>query len=155
MLQNYTAGPDIEGVHSAMDLNTSTLWWLVAGALVAAELLTGTFYLLMLAIGAAAGALTAHLHLGMTAQLLAPLPSSAGIAGWYHRRQHPTAAPRKPTRRESRHRPIGLKVEAWQDGRLAFSTAAPAGKPASSGAAHRPHLVATTIRAGLAGLPDR
>ena len=34
-----------------MDLNTSTLWWLVAGALVAAELLTGTFYLLMLAIG--------------------------------------------------------------------------------------------------------
>jgi hypothetical protein len=29
----------------------STVWWLLAGAAVAVELLTGTFYLLMLAIG--------------------------------------------------------------------------------------------------------
>ena len=29
----------------------STIWWLVAGALVIAELLTGSFYLLMLALG--------------------------------------------------------------------------------------------------------
>ena len=29
--------------------SASTLWWLVAGGLVAAELITGTFYLLMLA----------------------------------------------------------------------------------------------------------
>ena len=34
----------------------STVWWLVAGAAVALELMTGTFYLLMLAIGLAAGA---------------------------------------------------------------------------------------------------
>ena len=32
----------------------STLWWIAAGLLVAAELLTGTFYLLMLAIGGVA-----------------------------------------------------------------------------------------------------
>jgi membrane protein implicated in regulation of membrane protease activity len=38
----------------------STLWWIVTGLLVAAELLTGTFYLLMLAIGGVAGALAAH-----------------------------------------------------------------------------------------------
>ena len=43
----------------------STLWWLMAGAAVVAELLTGTFYLLMLAIGLAAGALAAHLGVGM------------------------------------------------------------------------------------------
>ena len=35
-------------------MNDSTVWWLVTGALVAAELMTGTFYLLMLAIGAVA-----------------------------------------------------------------------------------------------------
>ena len=34
-----------------MDLSSPTLWWLLAGALVAAELATGTFYLLMLALG--------------------------------------------------------------------------------------------------------
>ena len=38
----------------------STIWWLVAGALVIAELLTGSFYLLMLALGAIVGALCAH-----------------------------------------------------------------------------------------------
>ena len=32
-------------------MSEPTLWWLVTGAIVAAELLTGTFYLLMLAIG--------------------------------------------------------------------------------------------------------
>jgi len=41
-------------------MNNPTIWWLVAGALVALELTTGTFYLLMLALGAAAGAVVAH-----------------------------------------------------------------------------------------------
>jgi membrane protein implicated in regulation of membrane protease activity len=31
-----------------MEFQASTLWWVLAGALVIAELLTGTFYLLML-----------------------------------------------------------------------------------------------------------
>ncbi|OQW89401.1 MAG: hypothetical protein BWK72_05620 [Rhodoferax ferrireducens] len=38
----------------------STLWWFAAGALVAAELVTGTFYLLMIATGLTAAALAAH-----------------------------------------------------------------------------------------------
>ena len=46
-----------------MDLTAATLWWLAAGVAVAAELATGTFYLLMLALGLAAGALAAHLGL--------------------------------------------------------------------------------------------
>ena len=53
-----------------MNLDASTLWWLMAGVAVATELLTGTFYLLMLAIGLAAGALAAHAGLGTTAQIL-------------------------------------------------------------------------------------
>ena len=50
-----------------MNLDASTLWWLMAGVAVAIELLTGTFYLLMLAIGSAAGAVVAHTGLGLTA----------------------------------------------------------------------------------------
>ena len=33
----------------------STIWWLLAGAAVALELVTGTFYLLMLAVGLGRG----------------------------------------------------------------------------------------------------
>ena len=40
-----------------MDWSHATTWWIVAGVLVAAELATGTFYLLMLALGAAAAAM--------------------------------------------------------------------------------------------------
>jgi membrane protein implicated in regulation of membrane protease activity len=46
----------IEGIPMAL----STIWWLIAGGLIAVELLTSTFYLLMLAIGAVAAALAAH-----------------------------------------------------------------------------------------------
>ncbi len=41
-------------------MDTPTLWLIVAGALVIAELLTGTFYLLMFSLGATAAALTAY-----------------------------------------------------------------------------------------------
>ena len=57
-------------------MSDSTLWWTVTGLLVAAELLTGTFYLLMLALGGVAGALAAHLGLELSAQL-----ASAGVVG--------------------------------------------------------------------------
>ena len=40
-----------------MDLEASTLWWVLAGLLVIAERLSGTVYLLMLAMGSAAAAL--------------------------------------------------------------------------------------------------
>ena len=42
-------------------MEQSTIWWLAAGIVVAAELLTGSFYLLMLALGLAAAAIAAHL----------------------------------------------------------------------------------------------
>lgn len=78
-----------------MDFNASTLWWLLAGVLVAAELTTGTFYLLMLGIGAAAGALAAHAGLGLSAQMVAAaLVGGGATAGWHLRRaRHPQSAP--------------------------------------------------------------
>ena len=62
----------------------STLWWLLAGAAVAIELLTGTFYLLMFAIGLAAAALAAHAGASMATQLVvAALIGGAAVAGWH------------------------------------------------------------------------
>lgn len=77
-----------------MDWNAATLWWLAAGALVVAELLSGTFYLLMLALGAAAGALAAHAGLGLNAQMLAAALVGGGAVALWHRRRlsQPVAA---------------------------------------------------------------
>jgi len=78
-----------------MDWNSATVWWIAAGVLVAVELASGTFYLLMLAVGAAAGALAAHLGLGQAGQLLAAaVVGGAAVVGWHLRRSRmPTAAP--------------------------------------------------------------
>ena len=55
-----------------MEFQASTLWWVLAGVLVIAELLTGTFYLLMLALGSVAAAGAAHAGAG------APWPAFEG-----------------------------------------------------------------------------
>jgi membrane protein implicated in regulation of membrane protease activity len=78
-----------------MDLQPSTLWWVVAGVLVAIELATGTFYLLMLTIGAVAGALAAHAGLAFVAQLvLAAAIGGGAVAVWHrHNRRRATSVP--------------------------------------------------------------
>ena len=78
-----------------MDWTASTAWWLAAGALVAAELATGTFYLLTLALGAAAGAVTAHLGLSTNFQIAAAAVLGGGaVVAWHlHRTGHAHALP--------------------------------------------------------------
>ncbi|MBI5277972.1 MAG: NfeD family protein [Burkholderiales bacterium] len=63
----------------------STLWWLAAGIAVGAELLTGTFYLLMLALGLAAGAVAAHTGASFNVQLVVVALVSVGAIGGLHR----------------------------------------------------------------------
>ena len=59
----------------------STIWWLLAGVAIGLELVTGTFYLLMVGIGLAAGAIAgqgsapAHAH-GLIDTLLAQLEAN-------------------------------------------------------------------------------
>lgn len=70
-----------------MDWNASTWWWLGTAALVVAELVTGTFYLLMLAVGTVAGAVAAHAGLSFAAQMALGAVVGAGAASfWYWRR---------------------------------------------------------------------
>jgi len=77
-----------------MSWAASTVWWLVCGALVAVELASGTFYLLMLALGAAAAALAAHAGASLTTQLVsAAIVGGGAVTAWHLRRLRQPAAP--------------------------------------------------------------
>lgn len=73
----------------------STIWWLLTGTAVVVELLTGTFYLLMLAIGLAAGALAAHAGAATPVQFVAAaIIGGTAVTGWHLRRDR---GPREST----------------------------------------------------------
>lgn len=72
----------------------STIWWLGAGALVTIELLSGTFYFLMLSIGVAAGAIAAHLGANTVMQMVAAAVVGGGaVVAW---RAYKQSAPQSP-----------------------------------------------------------
>ena len=58
-------------------MEPSTIWWVMAGITVAAELLIGSFYLLMLSLGMAAGAIAAQAGSPLTVQMVV----AAGVGG--------------------------------------------------------------------------
>ena len=123
----------------------STLWWLLAGVAVAVELLTGTFYLLMLAIGMAAGALAAHAGAATTTQLvLAALVGGGAVAGWHLARRRLQAS--TPAGGSNLDFDAGerVHVDAWSADntsqvryRGAVWTAVPAGGTPQGAGAHR------------------
>ncbi|MGI4856878.1 MAG: NfeD family protein [Janthinobacterium lividum] len=65
------------------------LWWAGAGVLLVVELLTGTFYLLMIALGFAAGGLARLAGVGWSGQLVIAavlaLLAIGGVRGWRRR----------------------------------------------------------------------
>lgn len=102
-----------------MGFDASTWWWMATGILVATELYTGTFYLLMLAIGTACAALSAHASLSSVGQMItAAFVGGLAVTLW-HRRQlaRRSLEPQAP----AGHNPdvlldIGqqVQVEAWR-----------------------------------------
>ena len=98
-------------------LSHPTLWWIAAAALVALELAVGTFDLLMLAVGATAGALAAHLGLPVPAQLIVAAVVGAGLVGVLYLRR---ARGARASGDANLHMDVGQTVEvaAWDaDGR--------------------------------------
>ena len=97
-------------------MSDATLWWVVAGLAVAAELLTGTFYLLMLAIGLAAGALAAHLGLGASGQVVAAALVGGGATATWHLRRYrtPRSAPAHANRDVLLDIGGSVEVGAWR-----------------------------------------
>ena len=89
-----------------MDLSPTTVWWVLAGIAVAVELATGTFYLLMLALGLAAGAIAGHLGFSVPLQIVAAAAvGGGGTALW--RWRHAQAAPTMPA---ASNRDVNLDV---------------------------------------------
>ena len=93
----------------------STIWWLIAGAFVALELVTGTFYLLMLAVGMAAAALAAQAGAGIVLQLLvAALVGGGAVVVWHQIKKR---KPSDPSARADRsvNLDVGeiVQIEAW------------------------------------------
>jgi membrane protein implicated in regulation of membrane protease activity len=99
-----------------MDLSASTFWWVLAGVAVAAELTTGTFYLLMVALGMAAAAVAAHLGFAFGPQLTAAALVGGGATALWHWRR--ASQPRSRPARENRdvNLDIGevVQVNAWE-----------------------------------------
>jgi membrane protein implicated in regulation of membrane protease activity len=104
------------------------VWWVATGALVIAELVTGTFYLLMIALGCAAGGVAHLLGLSLAAQLaLAALVALAAVAVLRRTRPGrrrgglagPTDAAADASTDVDVQLDIGetLRVSAWHDGR--------------------------------------
>jgi len=102
-----------------MDLPTPTLWWIAAGVAVAAELATGTFYLLMIALGLAAGAVAAHLGVAVSAQVIvAGLVGGGATAVWHWRRfRQPHSAPAAENRDVNLDIGEQVVVRSWIDDR--------------------------------------
>ena len=134
----------------------STIWWVLTGGAIAVELVTGTFYLLMLAIGLAAAAIAAHLGAPMTVQLLvAAVISSGAIIGWRRYRQGQVAsAPAEANRDVNMDIGETVQVESWgSDGsasvkhRGALWSAAPA--PGYTPTTPGPHRIVEVVGSQL------
>ncbi len=93
----------------------STIWWLLAGTAIAIELITGTFYLLMLAIGLAAAALAAHTGFGITVQLVtAAVVGGGAVAIWSAvRGKRPAEQPASSNRDVNMDVGETVHVDAW------------------------------------------
>ena len=105
-----------------MDVSAATVWWVLAGIAVAAELATGTFYLLMVALGLVGAALAAHLGSLVSMQVLtAAIVGGGATAAWHAlRRSRGQADPDVSTDRDV-NLDIGerVNVPAWAGDRTA------------------------------------
>ena len=104
-----------------MEIPGATFWWVAAGLAVAAELGTGTFYLLMIALGLAAAAVAAQIGVGDSAQLaVAALVGGGATVAWHWRR-----ARQRKDEPAGANRDVNLDigsrvhVDAWSDERTA------------------------------------
>ena len=104
-----------------MEFSIASLWWVAAGVTVAAELATGTFYLLMIALGLAAGAIATHLGFGVSAQVIAAALVGGGSTAWWHwhRAREPQSAPARENRDVNLDIGERVHVSAWADDRTA------------------------------------
>ena len=80
-----------------MDLSNASVWSIAAGVAVAAELATGTFYLLMIALGLGSAAIAAQFGATQPIQFLVAAVVGGGATVLWHWRRVSRAGPALPT----------------------------------------------------------
>ncbi len=93
-------------------------WWLLGGGLVIVELLTGTFYLLMIALGCLAGGVATLLGFSVSAQLM--IGAVVALTAVYFLHRSRLMVPRKHEQQTSDNNlDLGalVQVNAWQERR--------------------------------------
>lgn len=133
----------------------STLWWLLAGTAVGVELATGTFYLLMLALGLAAAAVAAHMGGGVTMQIVIAAVVSAGtVLAWrQYKKNQQSSLPANANRDVNLDIGETVLVESWNaDGTSSvkyrganWAVASAPGSPLAAG----PHQVVEVVGSRL------
>ncbi|MGE5330763.1 MAG: NfeD family protein [Nitrospirota bacterium] len=123
-------------------MEESTIWWLLAGGMVVAELITGTFYLLMVALGLAAAALVAHAHLPLTGQIVtAAVVGGGAVVAWHFAKRR---RPGDPSARADRsvNLDVGetIVIDSWN----ADGTTTVKYRGATWTAIHRPGVTPST-----------
>ena len=94
-------------------------WLVAAGVLVILELFTGTFYLLMIALGLAVGGVVAVAGGGFPAQAIGAAIVAIAATGWLHRSRLGRPARHDAARDRNVNLDIGehVTVPAWDHGR--------------------------------------
>jgi membrane protein implicated in regulation of membrane protease activity len=99
-----------------MNFELSTLWWVLAVALLIAELLTGTLYLLVWSVACAAAALAGNLQIGLQGQLaIAAVVGGVATATLYLRQARRRLGEARPAANPDVNLDVGeiVQVLAW------------------------------------------
>lgn len=123
-------------------MEESTIWWLAAGIVVVAEMLTGTFYLLMMAVGLVAAALAAHMGASSALQItVAALVGGGAVVIWHFARRKRPGDP-SPRADRSVNLDVGetILIEGWN----ADGTTTVKYRGATWTAIHRPGVTPST-----------
>lgn len=100
-------------------MNDWVLWLIMAGVLVVLEMFTGTFYLLMIAVGLGFGALAALFGMSVPAQTVVAAVVGVIATGVLHRSRFGRPSRQNTARDPNMNIDIGqhLTVAEWQSGR--------------------------------------
>lgn len=98
------------------NMSESTIWWVLAGSIVAIELMTGTFYLLMLSLGMVAAALAAHAGATTSVQIAMAAVFGGGsvVILRLYKKSRPAAKPANANRNVNLDIGETVQVEAWR-----------------------------------------
>ncbi len=99
-------------------MNAWMIWLALAGILVVFEMFTGTFYVLMIAVGLACGSVAAMLGMSVPAQIAIAAVTGVLATGLLHRSRFGRPLKRSASRDPNVMLDIGqnLTVDTWHDG---------------------------------------